>query len=148
MTSLAVALVAVACGKPAGVSSGGAPAATPTAAVDTSTPDDWRANCAARYHYRNELIFTTTETVENGRRVGSLSTARAQYVAAFTRLKLDGVPDLKAQRDQIMAMADKAPGGARISIGAALSKADRGLWEEVVRLAKAHDVDCQAFSRE
>lgn len=150
MTALLVAAVAIACGRTTdrpGANASAAPTAPPPTVVDTSTPDDWKANCAARYLYRNELIFSATESTVDGRKVGTLSTSRAQYVETFAKLKLDGVPDLKAKRDQIVAMAGKAPGGARIGIVPELYEADRNLWDEVVRLGRAHGVDCLALEK-
>jgi hypothetical protein len=146
--ALSVALGAAACGKSKDSAAGATASATPSAsAVDASTADDWRANCAARHHYRNRLIFTATESTENGQRILALSTARAPYLAAFASLRLDGVPELKAQRDQLIAIAEKAPGGGRINVGTQLGQADRDIWEAVTRVAKAHGVDCQALEK-
>jgi hypothetical protein len=146
--TLSIVLGAAACGRSKDSAAGATAAATPSAsAVDTSTADDWKANCAARHHYRNGLIFTATESTENGQKALALSTSRAPYLAAFAGLRLDGVPELKAQREQLLAMAEKTPGGNRIHIGPQLGQADRGLWEAVMRAAMAHGVDCQALEK-
>jgi hypothetical protein len=151
VTALLVVLAATACGKSAsnpGREASAAPPATPTRVVDTSTPEDWTANCAARYVYRNKLMFSATQSVRDGQTTAtSLSTSRAPYRATFTSLKLDGVPELKAKRDQVLAMIDQASGGASVGIGAELNKADDALWEEVLRLAKAHGIDCLALEK-
>jgi hypothetical protein len=145
VATLLVVPLTAACGRSTRQAGGDSAVVAPTKVADTSTAEDWTANCASRHEYRNKLIFTATESTENGQRVVALSTSRAAYVATFQKLRLDGVPELKASRERLLALADKAPGGGRIAIGSELNKADAALWDSVVGLAKAHGVDCLAL---
>jgi hypothetical protein len=114
-------------------------------AVDTSTAEEWRANCALHRQYHNGLIFTAVETTTpDGQRAVAWSTRdRAAYLDLFRALALNGVPELKRRRDLILEEAARAPGGSGIAILPKLDEMVRSLWKEVEAAALRHGVSCR-----
>lgn len=110
--------------------------------VDTSTPEDWKTNVALRDEYRGALIFTAVETtLPNGKREVCLTAHdRKAFVVIFQQLKLNGIPSLKARRDRILNMVEKAPGGNRINMPGDLCREVDSFWDEVLNRAKKHGV--------
>ncbi len=145
----ALLLAATAACGPAGGKAGGEAVQKPgeeaQAAVDTSTAEDWQANCALHRQYFNGLIFTAVETtLADGQRAVAWSTRdRAAYLDVFLGLKLDGVPDLKRRRGLILAEAAQAPGGGGIAILPKLDGMVRSFWKEIEAAAQRHGVACR-----
>lgn len=135
---------ATACG-PAEKGAGEAAREEAAKAVDTSTAEDWQANCALHRQYHNGLIFSAVETTTpEGRRTVAWSTRdRDAYLDVFRQLKLEGVPDLKQRRDLILAEAAQAPGGSGIAILPKLDGMVRSLWKEIEAAALKHGVSCR-----
>lgn len=135
---------ATACG-PAEKRAGEAARAETPKAVDTSTAEDWQANCARHRQYHNGLIFSAVETTTpDGRRAVAWSTRdRDAFLDIFRGLKLEGVPELKQRRELILAEAAQAPGGSGIAILPKLDGMVRSFWNEIEATALKHGVSCR-----
>ena len=70
------------------------------AEIDDSTKEDWEKNLALRHEYRNDVIFTATETTSpTGKKEMSLvANDRDTIISIFERLELARVPSMHKKR--------------------------------------------------
>lgn len=113
---------------------------------DVSTSSDWKTNCSLHNEYHNKLIFSAVETTtaSGKRQVMFAARNRTQYLSVFKKLKLDSVPSLKAQRDRIVNMAEKAQGGSSVAISPEMDRDVRDFWKKIAHLVKQHGVSCKS----
>ncbi len=112
------------------------------AEVDNSTKEDWETNLALRHEYRNDVIFTATETTSpTGKKEMTLvAHDRHAIISIFERLELAGVPSMHKRRMNILKMIEQSPGGERLDMSRKLATDISNFWEDVLRYAKKHGV--------
>ena len=112
------------------------------AEVDNSTKEDWETNLALRHEYRNDVIFTATETTSpTGKKEMTLvAHDRHAIISIFERLELEGVPSMHKRRVNILEMIEQSSGGERLDMSGKLATDISNFWEDVLKYAKKHGV--------
>ena len=110
--------------------------------IDDSTKEDWETNLALRHEYRNDVIFTATETTSPaGKKEMSLvAHDRDAIISIFERLELSGVPSMHKRRMNILKIIEQSPGGERLDMSGKLATDISNFWEDVLKYAKKHGV--------
>jgi len=112
------------------------------AEIDDSTKEDWETNLALRHEYRNDVIFTATETTSpTGKKEMTLvAHDRDAIISIFERLELEGVPSMHKRRVNILEMIEQSSGGERLDMSGKLATDISNFWEDVLKYAKKHGV--------
>jgi len=110
--------------------------------ADNSTKEDWETNLALRHEYRNDVIFTATETTSptEKKEMSLVAHDRDKIISIFERLELEGVPSMNERRDDILKMIKQSPGGERLDMSGKLATDISNFWEDVLKYAKKHGV--------
>lgn len=108
--------------------------------VEQDKTQIWVKNCALRVKYRNELIFSATQT---GNSVSMVAQNRKAYISVFKGLLLDDERAIKSRRDKILKMITKAPGEYTVIISAELDREVDTLWEDIVKKAQSLGIKCK-----